>query len=172
MHRDGIQSTSVDELAADAGVSKLTLYRHFGSKDELLAQALEQRHEDRHAQLVALLNDAVDGKQAVGALFDWLHAWLSEPEFRGCAFVQATVEVGGRQPRVREIAAQHKARFAQALRDRLDMAGFGEPEELACQVQLLVEGATALAFVDGNAEHARRGQRAALALLDAAEHPA
>jgi AcrR family transcriptional regulator len=169
LHRDGIQATSVDELAADAGVTKLTLYRHFGSKDELLAQALEQRHEERHAELETLLASASDWRQSVAALFDWLHAWSGEPGFRGCAFVQATVEAGNRQPRVRQIAAQHKARFAQALRQQLDAAGFAEPEELAGQVQLLVEGATALTFIDGDAGHARRAQRAATTLLEAAE---
>jgi AcrR family transcriptional regulator len=169
LHRDGIQATSVDELAAEAGVTKLTLYRHFGSKDELLAQALEQRHEERHAQLVALLAGASHWRQAVAALFDWLYAWSGEPGFRGCAFVQATVEVGNREPRVRQIAAQHKARFGQALREQLDAAGFAEPEELAGQVQLLVEGATALTFIDGDAGHVRRAQRAATTVLEAGE---
>ncbi len=172
LHLGGIQATSVNELAADAGVTKLTLYRHFGSKSELLAQALEQRHKDRHAELVELLADAADWRQGTLAVFDWLHAWLSEPAFCGCAFVQATVEIGRREPRVRDIAARHKARFGRALCDHLAHAGIEKPEEVAGQLQLLVEGATALACIDGDAEHARRARHAAVALLDAAEQPA
>ncbi len=169
MHRDGIRATSVDALAVEAGVTKVTLYRHFGTKSELLEQALEQRHEERHAQLAALLTGAGDSRQGVAAVFDWLHAWFGEPGFRGCAFVQARVEVGDREPRVRQITAQHKAQFAQVLREQFDAAGFADPDELAGQVQLLVEGATVLALVDADAGHARRAQRAAATLLEGAE---
>ncbi len=86
----------------------------------------------------------------------------------GCAFVQATVEVGNREPLVCEIALRHKARFADALKHHLCDAGFARPEDVASQIQLLAEGATTLAAIGGDAEHARRAERAAMVLLEAA----
>ena len=169
MYATGIQATTVDELAEEAGVSKLTLYRHFGSKDALLAEALRQRAEERHAELVAVLSESADWRRGVRAVFDWLHAWLSEDTFRGCAFVQAAVELGERQAAVRAVAARHKERSAEALRSYLRGAGFAQPDELASQLQLLIEGATVLAFLDRSAAHARSAERAAFALLELAE---
>jgi AcrR family transcriptional regulator len=167
MHRSGIQATSVDELAEAAGVTKVTLYRHFGSKDALLLQGLEQRHARRQAELETVLASTGDDWRAgVLGVFDWLAAWARQPDFHGCAFVQARVEMGARVPQVARVASSHKRAFARALRGHLDRAGVDDAGELSAQLQLLVEGATTLALLDGRAAHFDRARRAAAVLLD------
>jgi AcrR family transcriptional regulator len=166
LYESGIQASSVDELAAAAGVTKITLYRHFGSKDALLLQALGQRHARRQEKLERVLASAGDDwRSGILRVFDWLADWAGEPDFRGCAFVQARIEVGDRLPEVSHIALEHKREFARALLEHLERAGVEGAAEVVAQLQLLVEGATTLALLDGDAGHFRRARRAAAALL-------
>jgi AcrR family transcriptional regulator len=159
----------MDELALEAGVTKVTLYRHFGSKDALLLQALEQRHLRRQSELERVLASAGDDWRAgLLAMFDWLADWVRRPGFRGCAFVQAEVEVGERVADVHLLALRHKREFARALREHLEGTDVDQAAELGAQLQLLVEGATALALLDGDVEHVHRARRAAAVLLDGA----
>jgi AcrR family transcriptional regulator len=170
LHRSGIQATSVDEVAVAAGVTKVTLYRHFGSKDALLLQALGRRHARRQGELERVLAPAHgDSGWGILRVFDWLADWVQQPDFRGCAFVQARVEVGDRVPEVSRIALGHKRAFAGALREHLAREGVEDASGLAAQLQLLIEGATTLALLDGDVVHVNRARRAAATLLDAVE---
>jgi Transcriptional regulator LmrA/YxaF-like, C-terminal domain len=132
----------------------------------LLVRALERRREHRQARLEdALRSRPDDWREAVLAVFDWIADWIAERDFHGCAFVQATVEVGEGAPKVRALARSHKREFARALREHLERAGVSDAAELAVQLQLLVEGATTLAHVEGAADQALAARRAAATLL-------
>jgi AcrR family transcriptional regulator len=170
LHRSGVRATSLEAVAAEAGVTKVTLYRHFGSKDALLVQALERHHARRQAGLERTLSETADDwRSAVLGVFDWLAEWVDRPDFRGCAFIQAYVEVGAGLPEVRDLALRHKRTFAATLRERLESAAIEGAEEVAARLQLLVEGATALALLDGDVAHVQRARSAAADLLDGVE---
>src|SRR5215217_4826375 len=99
-YADGITATGVDTVVRAAGVSKPTLYAHFGSKDELISAVLEARHARRVAEL--------EGVQDVLAEFD------AREGARGCAFLNAAAELGpGREAIVAE------KRWLEALLTRL-----------------------------------------------------
>src|ERR1700710_3136029 len=98
-YRDGIWATGVDALAADAGVSKRTLYNHFGSKDGVIAAYLRHLENSWQADLHPLFEE-IDYNDAIGRVVAYVHAYGRpvEPErFRGRAFMNAAAELADEQ---------------------------------------------------------------------------
>lgn len=155
----GVQQVGMDQVRAAAGVSLKRLYQLFPSKDQLVLDYLTAR-DDRW--LASVRTYALSAGNVL-AVFDWLADWFSEPDFRGCAFVNTFGELGGTSPAVADIARRHKEAFRQLIRD---LAG---EDELGDQITLLAEGAITMAAIGGTAEPARQAKQAAeklLSLLD------
>ncbi|MBI2772541.1 MAG: TetR/AcrR family transcriptional regulator [Burkholderiales bacterium] len=115
-YRDGIRATGVDRLIAESGVAKLTFYRHFASKDELVRAFLDYRHERWMAWFVDALGR--HGARPGGGLAPVLAAmgeWFRDPAFRGCAFINAVAEVGGSLPQALAIARRHKQDMTEVI---------------------------------------------------------
>src|SRR5215210_85452 len=142
-YEDGIGATSVDDVVRAAGVSKPTLYAHFGSKAELVGAVLERRHVARAEEL-----EAIDGGPL--AVFAWLEAFYARDGARGCAFLNAAAELPEPGPG-REAAAREKAWLRAELTRRARAAGLRGPERLGSQLALLVDGVAARVVVDGHA---------------------
>ncbi|NXY98831.1 TetR/AcrR family transcriptional regulator [Streptomyces sp. BR123] len=163
-YAEGIQAVGMDRIRAESGVPLKRLYKVFPAKEALVAGYLERR--DR--RWMGSLRDAVAAAAAadpVSAVFDWLAAWFSEPGFRGCAFMNAYGELGAAGPAgVLDAVRRHKAELRELL---AEVAGPGQ-EELADQLLILVEGATAVAALTPGPEPARRAGAAAAALVRAA----
>ena len=162
-YEDGIGATGVDDVVRAAGVSKPTLYAHFGSKAELVAAVLERRHAARAAEL-----EALDGGPL--AVFDWLARFYADGGARGCAFVNAAAELAHGGPG-REAAAREKAWLREELARRARAEGLEDPERLASRLGLLIDGVAARVVVDGHGAAARAVEDAtgaARLLVDAA----
>jgi AcrR family transcriptional regulator len=165
-YRNGIARVSMDDVAAEAGLTKMTLYQYFASKEALLLEALKARHADRERALEARLGSGDEaGSEQLLLVFDWLEKWLVRNQFRGCAFVNAAVEVGTTWPAVHRVALQSKL----SLRSKLDKlaraAGFRNHASLAVGFLLLIEGANTMALLQRNTGPVRQAKRAAQALL-------
>ncbi len=160
-YRKGIRAVGVDAIAAEAGISKRSLYDTFPSKDALVVAYLRQRIQpfDR--------SDEPPAHQVL-ALFDRLHARFEAAGFRGCPFVNAVTELGEDCASARAIAAQYKADRRRHIADLLEQAGAAEPEVLASQIALLFEGAIAAMLVGQDASAATLARDAAAVLLEAA----
>lgn len=115
-YRDGIRATGVDRIIAASGVAKLTFYRHFASKDDLVRAFLEDRHERWMAWFVDALgrHGAVPGG-GLAPLADALAEWFADPAFRGCAFINTVAEVGGSLSGALAIAQRHKADMTEVI---------------------------------------------------------
>jgi AcrR family transcriptional regulator len=166
-YADGITATGVDALVERSGVSKPTLYAHFGSKRELLAAALRWRHEERRARLERFLTArGGDPRDRLLAVFDWVGEAHREESWRGCPFLNAAAELPAPNEPARAVITDHKRWLWQVLRDLAAGAGEPAPDELAHQLQLLLEGAHARVLVDGDLDAAPRARRVAERLLD------
>ena len=154
----GIRAMGVDTIAAEIGISKRTLYNHFPSKDALITAYLERRFV--HAQP----SDKSPVEQIL-ATFDSLERRFSAKDFRGCPFVNAVAELGPRDRAVKKIAVAFKESRRQWFRSRLEEIGVAEPDALATQLQLLVDGSIALDLVRDDPGMARAAKEAARALL-------
>jgi AcrR family transcriptional regulator len=141
-YADGIAATGVDDVVRAAGVSKPTLYAHFGSKAELVAAVLERRHAARAAEL-----EALDGGPL--AVFGWLADFYARDGARGCAFVNAAAELAHGGPG-RVAAAREKAWLRAELARRARAEGLDDPDGLASRLCLLIDGVAARVVVDGH----------------------
>jgi AcrR family transcriptional regulator len=165
----GVASTSLDEVVEAAGLTKPTLYRHFASKDALLAAYLEGRHEELGAELRAWLAASPPSKQP-SAVVEWLCDWISRPDFNGCAFVRGLAELP-QDEAVRERAKRRKRALLETIEEACRAAGADDPPALAAGLLLIVEGATTTVFVNGDVAGACRAARAlARSALEAAGH--
>jgi AcrR family transcriptional regulator len=161
----GIQSVGVDAVCAHAGVSKRTLYKHFPSKEALVAAYLMRLAERR-----TLPDGRGDPMAALLGMYDTLERWFARSDFRGCPFVNAVAEVGGDplHPAV-PVAAGAKDTRREWIRLRLVALGARDAGGLAEQLLLLFEGAIATSLVRGGDPAAARAARdAALVLMKAA----
>jgi AcrR family transcriptional regulator len=166
LYERGLDGVGVAELCARLGVSKETLYRHFGTKDGLVEAVLEARSERVHgwmAEAVAAAGD--DPADQLAAVFDALGQWYREPSFRGCAMVNAAAQ--HHDDPVRAITGRHLGRYLDLLTGIAARAGAADPAGLGRQLLMLVEGATVVAAHHGVAGTASLAREAALTLLAA-----
>src|SRR6266581_183723 len=145
-YAQGIRAVGVDTLAAEAGVSKRTLYNHYLSKDALIAAYLTARFKHLAP------SDAPAREQILGN-FDRLEGLVADGSFRGCPYVNAVTELGDPRHPASKIAVQFKEQRRLWYRT---------------QLQILFEGALAAALVRGDPALARSARDAAEVLLDAA----
>ena len=160
-YTQGIRAVGVDTIAAQAGVSKRTLYNHYPSKDALIAAYLTTRFK----QIAP--SDAPAREQILGT-FDRLERIFQATGFRGCPFVNAVAEIGDPKHAASRIAVEFKDQRRQWFRELLARVGVKDPDALAIQLQILVDGAIATALVRNDPAVARPARAAAEVLLDAA----
>lgn len=163
-YSEGI-TVGVDELARRAAVSKLTIYRHFGSKEGLLEEVLRQRSDRVIAWLRAATEAPDEPAERLLAVFDALHGWYSERRFRGCAIVNAATQSAAPHAGARQVAPEHLTRLRDLLTALAADAGVDDPELAGRQLLILLEGATVVAALTGSADAAIDAGALARALL-------
>lgn len=162
----GIHAVSVDALADEAGVTKRTVYQHFPGKDALVAQALEQRGQVWRAWFDAELDRrGATPEQQVLAMFDVVADEISAGDYRGCRFVNAAAELPDPAHPARAVASAHKAAVYALIARRVAQLEAPQPELLARQLKVLLEGAITTALVDPDPQAARDARLAAATLL-------
>ena len=138
-YREGIRATGIDKVIAESGVTKVTFYRHFPSKNDLVCAYLEMRHTLWMAWFADAL--AHHGKAGTGlaALAPALGEWFTREDFRGCAFINSVSELGHTVPEVNAIARRHKQDMTDLLAMLLPPSATQAQDAQA--LTLLVEGA-------------------------------
>lgn len=134
-YANGIRGVGIQDVRAAAGVSLKGLYGRFAAKDDLVVAYLETRHERWLASLRDATTTAEEGQRRVDAVFDWLATWFNEPDFNGCAFINASTEAASLPPAARAVVERH----AQEL---VDLLGTVDPDRIDAEdLYLVVEGA-------------------------------
>src|SRR6266487_229588 len=169
IYNEGIHDTGVDGIVEAADVSKPTLYRYFRSKEELVTAALAWRARNRLATVDRVLSEGGSDADPLLGVFEELTVFLGDPDFRGCALVNAAAELVGTTQSARTLAADHKHRVGALLERIATERRYRAPAALAQGLLLLIEGATVLTALDGDPRHAQDARVAAQTLLDA--HP-
>lgn len=173
-YKGGFTATGIDRILAEAGVAKMTLYKHFPSKDDLILAVLERRDEQFRAWLAAEMAKAgPDPRAQLLATFDALESWFKGEAFKplgfnGCAFINAAGEFGDPAHPAHQVAAAHKQRIVAHMESLCRDAGAEDPLNLAEQLALLKEGAIATAHVRCLPEAARTAKVIAAGLIEAA----
>jgi AcrR family transcriptional regulator len=167
-YEHGVRGVSVDRIVAESGVSKMTLYRHFPGKSDLLVATLKERDLPMRSLLEAVAGGAGEAPldQILG-LFKRLEPWFASPGFSGCRFANASIEVGGEDAVVRDIVRQHKEQIRAFLERLARSAGLVRPAELSRELMLVYDGGILTAAMQGDPAVARAMATATQAIVDA-----
>jgi AcrR family transcriptional regulator len=165
-YAEGVRAVGIDRILAESGAAKMTLYSHFGSKDDLILAVLQHREE----QFTSWFSEAMErhvgaGKDRLGALFGALKEWFETPTFRGCAFINAAIELADVGHPGFAFAQQHKERFQAFLAKLIEETLGKAAAELAPAVAVLIEGAIVTAVIQGSSRPAEVARDAAFRLV-------
>jgi AcrR family transcriptional regulator len=141
-YRQGVRAVGVDLIVEEAGVAKTSLYRHFRTKDDLIAAFLHREDEDfwrcwdnttqRHRS---------DAEAELEAQLKWIGDRVSRPNYRGCPQLNVAAEFPDLDHPARAVATAHKKEMRRRLRGLAERLRAKRPDELAAQLSLLINGA-------------------------------
>lgn len=162
--RFGVSAIGIDRIVDEAGVAKMTLYRHFPSKEDLILAFLEERQRrwTREWLEAAIEELAPDRPGRLLALFDVLDGWFRRSDYEGCSFTRTLHEVPSgpvHDATVREMETVRKMLAAHAAQ-----AGVEDAESFAYDIQILMMGSMVSAL-RGDVDAAQRARRVAAARL-------
>jgi AcrR family transcriptional regulator len=165
-YRKGIRAVGVDSIAAEAGVTKKTLYEKYGSKDELVAAYLRARDERWRNWLVEFVERrGGSATERLLSTFDVLGEWMERENYRGCGFVNAAVEFPDADHPARAVVLEQKRWMRGYLAELATEAGAEDPEDLAERLLILHEGATVASSLGVAADAAQKAKQTAVALV-------
>jgi AcrR family transcriptional regulator len=141
-YRRGVRAVGVDLVVEEAGVAKTSLYRHFRTKDDLIAAFLHREDEDFWMcwDLTAQRHPS-DAEAELEAQLKWIGERVSRPNYRGCPQLNVAAEFPDRDHPARAVATAHKKELLRRLRDLAERLRAKRPDELAAQLSLLINGA-------------------------------
>jgi AcrR family transcriptional regulator len=165
--RHGIRAVGVDRIIATSGVAKMSLYRHFHSKETLVLAFLQEREkrwtmEWLHAEASSR---ADDGAGRLLAIFDVFDEWFQQTGFEGCSFINVLLEFGELDHPIRKATTVHLATIRGLVREFAEQAGVSDPEAVAAQWHILMKGSI-VAAGEGDGQAARRAQALGRLLLE------
>ena len=165
--RHGIRAVGVDTIIAQSGVAKMTLYRHFGSKDELVLAFMEERERrwTRGWVVAETGRRAACASDRLLAIFDIFDEWFHRPDFEGCAFINVLLEIDDAEHVLHEAATRHLATIRAFLRSLAVEAGVRNADNFARQWHILMKGSI-VAAGEGDVDAARRAQDIGRLLLE------
>jgi len=166
-YRSGFMRTGIDTIAHAAGITKRTLYQHFGSKDELIGAVLEHQHQIA-LERIRRWADCIDGRpdQMVMTLFEKLAQWASGTEWQGSGFTRAAVEFADLPGHpARKAARRQKKEVEMYLVEKFAEQDLDNAEQLVREILLLIEGCQTLALIHDNLDYIDAARHAALILV-------
>lgn len=149
-YKHGFHASSLDDILNEGGISRMTLYNHFKSKDELIVAAMRRRDEIFRNRMMKFVDSkAKTPIERILAVFEFHEDWFTGNEFCGCMFINAAAEFSVADSPQRKIASDHKLAVVRYVQDLCEEAGFTDPHEVSEQLNILLEGAIVAARVVG-----------------------
>lgn len=162
----GYQTVGVDRIISESGVSKMTLYKYFPSKNDLIVEVLKQREAAVAQDLVAFVNRHDDPLARVAAVFEWHDQWIKGESFHGCMFINATTEHPQLDSGVPQVSAEQKTHL-RTFFEQLLIPLMKRRDAISCasKLMILLDGAIIAAQVYGNRNAAMEAWDVAKTLL-------
>ncbi|MFI8527576.1 TetR/AcrR family transcriptional regulator [Promicromonospora sukumoe] len=144
----GIRAVSADRIIERAKITKVTFYRYFRTKDDLVVAYLEQQAARERAAVERIRESAADSFEALGLLAQRIEAESRRTEFRGCPFINAAAEYADPAGPVRKVVARQRSWYRDTFAEMLKQGGVPDPAEVAQEVALLRDGAMVSGSLD------------------------
>ncbi len=173
-YRDGFRNVGIDQVLADVGISKTAFYKHFESKDDLMLAVLEMKNawlQETLRSMAAPRGGPTTSRPLLG-LFDLVQQIVDSDEFQGCIFVNAAMEFPLPHEPAHRAAAEHKRAIEAIVRELAEQAGAADPESLAQELCLVMEGAYVTRQVTGDRQTTAIARRVAERVIAAHLAPA
>lgn len=167
-YREGFLAVGLDRVLNAVGCSKQTFYNHFECKDDLIVAVIEEHHRWWSCELRERIQKAAgpDARGQILAMFDVMQEIMRDPEYHGCMFLNAAVEFPQPHHPAHQSARQAKADSLALLEDLAQRAGAGDPQSLAQEIDMIIEGALITQQVSPDSDVCRVARRAAETLLE------
>jgi len=165
-YSEGVHSVGIDRVIERAGVAKASLYSSFGSKDELVRAYLAARAERRQQRISERLARETEPRAKILAVYDVLGEFTAQPEYRGCAFVNASAEMPHGESKLTAVCASSRGWIRALFTSLAHDAGASDAAALAGQLVLLYDGAMISASMDHDPSANERARATAATLLD------
>ncbi|MDA0243378.1 MAG: TetR/AcrR family transcriptional regulator [Chloroflexi bacterium] len=170
-YREGFRAVGIDTIIAESGVAKMTLYRHYPSKDDLIVAYLERAHTKFwQAIQQAIAPYAGQPVRQLEAIFEWVAHIAISPTCLGCTFMGAANEFPELTHQGHQVGLAHKRAVLNLLAELAAEAGARQPTVLAAQLLLLMDGAWNAARMFGPGNHGAEAASAAQTLIAAQTH--
>src|SRR6478609_178144 len=171
--RHGIRAVGIDTIIERSGVAKMTVYRHFKSKDDLVLAVIDRR-EQRWTRgwlerEIRLRSD--DPAERLLAIFDVFDGWFRKRSYEGCLFINALLEIDDRRHPIHRASRDQLARIRGVIAELAADAGVADPDSFARQWHILMKGSI-VAAAEGDTDAAMRAQAMGRLLLDQVERTA
>jgi AcrR family transcriptional regulator len=141
-YANGVRAVGVEWIVAESGVAKTSLYRHFQTKDELVAAFLEREDREFWQQWDGVVAAAPGNPKAeLMSLLDWIGKRVSRDGYRGCPQINVAAEFADPEHPARRIRRRHKVEMFERLRDIVGRIGVTRSDDTAVQLALLIDGA-------------------------------
>lgn len=163
----GFQAVGVDWIIRDSDVARMTLYRHFAGKDELIREVLLQRHRYIFQSIEQKMCQIVDPRERVKSIFTWYQSWFCTAEFAGCLFERALAEFGTKRPLISDTAVNFRNSMTNLMVGILQEAvPASSAKHLANIFMMLLDGATVEARATNSSHSAAAAWASAEKLLE------
>ena len=166
--KHGINATGIDAIVSEAGTAKTTLYKLFGSKNDLVDAVLQSEGRIWRDWFIAAIERASTPRGKLDSIFPALKKWFGEEDYYGCVFINAVGEHSKDETRLRALTLKHKSFVLSHIEGLARDAGASKPDFLAHQIGILMDGAIVAAMVTREPNVADAAGNAAKALLDEA----
>jgi AcrR family transcriptional regulator len=166
-YRNGFRAVGIDTIIAEAGVAKMSLYRHFPSKDDLIVGYLEESNRRYWDWLDGAVAGIDDPELRLIGMFEAIEKLATSPECLGCAFQGTAAEFPDRDHPGHQVALAHKKNVRKRFATLAEKAGLRGPGELADHLLLLMDGAWVAARMYGPDNPAQGLAATARTLIDA-----
>lgn len=167
-YQHGYRAIGVDTLAAESGIGKMTLYRHYPTKDDLIAAYLRDSDLLFWSNFEEITQDALTAREKLLAFFESLQEYVKTPACYGCPFLNVATEYPETDYPGHRIALEHKQSVRARFRQLAEEAGAASPDILADQLFLLMDGAYMASRMFGAENPAAQLAKAAQVLIDSA----
>lgn len=169
-HSRGINSTGVDTIVAVAGTTKMTLYKYFKSKEDLIIEVMQRSQNE----FETWLNERLDQQtkkpsEKLQKLFDCVEEWITSSEFRGVGFLNASAEFPNEENTIHKFSIEQSRQFKQYITNLASEAGIKDAEGLALQLAMLIEGALQAEQLKRGSGAIKYAKKAAKLLIDSAQ---
>ncbi|WP_303317033.1 TetR/AcrR family transcriptional regulator [Flavivirga abyssicola] len=165
-YHNGYNQTGINQIIAEAGVAKASMYQHFRSKEDIAVAYLVGRHALWMEKLFHFVSTEHTSKGKIISCFDYLVNWLCEVDFRGCGWQNIITDLPDDHDKIRNQAVNHKNEIRNYIHTLLKSDETVEQaDQLGDQILILLEGAIILSQIQKNKWPILAAKEAAISLL-------